>query len=453
MNSYIPITDNDKKEMLREIGINEVEELFKDIPEEIKLNRNLKLPPKKSEMDTKRYFKDLSAKNASDFLCFRGAGAYNHFIPAAVKHVITRSEFYTAYTPYQPEISQGTLQTIFEYQTMICELTGMDASNASVYDGATAAAEAAFMCADITGRSKILVSSTVNPETRKVLDTYCKAHGLEIVKLNYRDGITDIEELKEKANNDTAGVIIQSPNFFGCIEPCKDMFEFVHNSGGISVMSVNPISMGILKTPGELGADIAVGDGQPLGNPLSFGGPYVGFMAVKEKFVRKLPGRIVGQTVDLEGKRGFVLTLQAREQHIRREKASSNICSNQALNALAVGVYLSSIGKKGLKQIAEICAQKARYMAEKISKLKGFSVVFSKSYFHEFVIKSEKPVNEINKILADKGIIGGYELEKDYPELKNCVLYCVTEMNSKEDIEKLVDSLKLTVDSKTTSLF
>lgn len=442
MNSYIPITDNDKEEMLKEIGVTKVEEFFKDIPKEIKLNRKLKLESQKSEMEIRKYFKNLSAKNASEFLCFRGAGAYNHFVPSIVKHVITRSEFYTAYTPYQPEISQGTLQTIFEYQTMICELTGMDASNASVYDGATAAAEAAFMCADITGRNKIVVSSTVNPETRKVIDTYCKAHGLEIIKLNYKEGITDIQELKEKINSNIAGMIIQSPNYFGCIEPCKEIFEIVHNNGGIAVLSVNPISLGIFKTPAELGADIAVGDAQPLGNPLSFGGPYVGFMAVKEKFVRKLPGRIAGETVDIEGKRGFVLTLQAREQHIRREKASSNICSNQALNALTVVVYLSSVGKKGLKQIAEICAQKARYTAEKISGIKGLSVVFSKPYFHEFVIKSEKSADEINKRLIKNGIIGGYLLDKDYPELKNCVLYCVTEMNSKQDIDKLVDSLR-----------
>jgi len=441
MHPYIPITENDKKEMLSEVGINHIKELFKDIPEEVKLNRKLNLPEPKSELEVKRHLKNLSDKNASDFLCFRGAGAYNHFIPSVVKHVITRSEFYTAYTPYQPEISQGTLQTIFEYQTMICELTGMDASNASVYDGATAAAEAAFMCADITGRNKILVASTVNPETKKVLYTYCGAHGLEISELAYKNGITDVGELKAKIDDNTAGIITQSPNFFGCIEPCKELFELGHNSGGIAVMSANPISLGILKPPAELGADIAVGDGQPIGNPVSFGGPYVGFMAVKEKLVRRLPGRIVGETVDKDGKRGFVLTLQAREQHIRREKASSNICSNQALNALAVGVYLSSVGKKGLRQIAQICAQKAQFTAEKISSIKGFNLEFASPYFHEFVIRAEKPVNEINKLLMTNGIIGGYELEKDYPELKNCVLYCVTETSSEEDIDRLVEAL------------
>ncbi|MGE5330072.1 MAG: aminomethyl-transferring glycine dehydrogenase subunit GcvPA [Deltaproteobacteria bacterium] len=442
MNSYIPITDNDRKEMLEEIGLSGIKELFKDIPEEIKLNRKLKLPIPKSEIEIKRYFKNLSKKNASDFLCFRGAGAYNHFIPSVVKHVITRSEFYTAYTPYQPEISQGTLQTIFEYQTMICELTGMDASNASVYDGSTAAAEAAFMCADITGKTKILISSTINPETRKVIFTYGKAHGLEVTELGHKNGITDIEDLKVKLDDKTAGIILQSPNFFGCIEPCKDIFEMVHNSGGVTVMSANPISLGILKPPAELGADIAIGDGQPLGNPVSFGGPFIGFMAVKEKFIRKLPGRIVGETIDADGKRGFVLTLQAREQHIRREKASSNICSNQALNALAVGAYLSCVGKNGLKHIAEICAQKARYMAQKIDNIEGYSMEFISPYFHEFVIRSERSAKEINKMLADNGIIGGYELEKDYPELKNCILYCVTEVCTKEDVDKLVDRLK-----------
>jgi len=441
MNSYIPITEKERKEMLSEVGITQINELFKDIPEEVKLNRLMNLPEPMTECELKRHLKNLSKKNASDFLCFKGAGAYNHFIPSVVKHVITRSEFYTAYTPYQPEISQGTLQTIFEYQTMICELTGMDVSNASVYDGATAAAEAAFMCADITGRTKILVSSTVSPEIRKVIYTYGKVHGLEITEIAYKNGITDIMDLNAKVDDNTAGIILQSPNFFGCIENCKDMFELVHNNGGVTVLSVNPISLGILKPPAELGADIAVGDGQPMGNSVSFGGPYVGFMAVKEKFVRKLPGRIVGETVDLDGKRGFVLTLQAREQHIRREKASSNICSNQALNALAVGVYLSSVGKKGLKQIAEICAQKARYTAEKINNIEGYSTEFTSPYFNEFVIKSEKPANEINKMLADNGIIGGYELEKDFPELKNCILYCVTELSSKEDIDRLVDIL------------
>ena len=447
MHPYIPITENDKKEMLYEVGITQIKELFKDIPEEAQLNRKLNLPEPKSELEVKRHLKILSEKNASDFLCFSGAGAYNHFIPSVVKHVITRSEFYTAYTPYQPEMSQGMLQTIFEYQTMICELTGMDVSNASVYDGATAAAEAAFMCADITGRNKILVASTVNPETKKVLYTYCRAHALEVSELAYKNGIIDVEELKAKIDDNTAGIIIQSPNFFGCIEPCKEIFELVHNNGGIAVMSANPVSLGLLKPPAELGADIAVGDGQPIGNPVSFGGPYVGFMAVKEKLVRRLPGRIVGETVDKEGKRGFVLTLQAREQHIRREKASSNICSNQALNALAVGVYLSSVGKKGLRQIAEICAQKAQYAQERISAIKGFKIEFANPYFNEFVIRAEKSAGEINKLLIENGIIGGYELEKDYPKLKNCILYCVTETSSKEDIDRLVDSLQLIVDS------
>lgn len=441
MNPYIPVTEKDKKEMLSDIGISEVKELFEDIPDTVRLNRELNLPEPKSEIEIKRYFKNLSTKNTVDFLCFRGAGAYQHFIPSTVKHVITRSEFYTAYTPYQAEMSQGTLQTIFEYQTMICELTGMDASNASVYDGATAAAESAFMCAEITGRNKILISSAVNPETKKVVNTYCSAHGLEVCEIAYKNGITDIADFKTGIDDNTAGIIVQSPNFFGCIEPCKEIFELIHNNNGIAVMSVNPVSLGILKPPGELDADIAVGDGQPVGNPVSFGGPYVGFMAVREKFVRKLPGRIVGETVDKDGKRGFVLTLQAREQHIRREKAGSNICSNQALNALAVAVYLSSVGKNGLKQIAEICAQKARYAADRISKLKGFYLEFNNPYFHEFVVRTDKSAYEVNKVLAEKGIIGGYELEKEYPELKNCMLYCVTETKSKEDIDMLVDEL------------
>lgn len=442
MNPYISITEKDKKEMLAQIGVNSIEDLFEDIPESVKLNRKLDLPNPLSELELKNYFTKLSKRNRTDYLCFRGAGAYHHYIPSIVKHVLSRSEFYTAYTPYQPELSQGMLQAIFEYQTMICELTGMDVSNASVYDGATATGEACFMAANITGRSKILVSSTVNPEVRKVVTTYCRFNGINVIEIGYKDGITDINDLKSKLDDEIAGVIIQSPNFFGCIEPCAELFEMVKNIDAITVMNTDLISLGILKSPADLGTDIAVGDAQSLGNPLNFGGPYMGFMAVKEKFMRKLPGRIVGETVDREGRRGFVLTLQAREQHIRREKATSNICSNQALNAIAVCVYLSGVGKKGLRYIADLCIRKSYYAMERITDIKGYSLAFNKPFFREFVVKSKIPAKELNDLLLNHRIIGGYELERDYPELKDHLLFCITETKSKEDIDNLIRILE-----------
>ncbi len=441
MFSYIPITENDKKEMLAQIGVSTIEELFSDIPESVRLKRELDLPESMSEMELKNYFNDLGKKNQTDYISFRGAGAYKHFIPSVVNHIISRSEFYTAYTPYQPEISQGMLQAIFEYQTMICELTGMDVSNASVYDGATAAAEAAFMAADITGRNKILVSLTVNPETRKVIKTYCRVAGIDVVEVNYKEGLTDRSDLKTKLDRETAALVVQSPNFFGCIEPCRDLFDIVRSYDSLAIMSTEPISLGIFKAPAELGADITVGDGQPLGNPVSFGGPYVGFMAARDKYIRRLPGRIVGETIDKDSKRGFVLTLQAREQHIRREKATSNICSNQALNALTAAVYLSVAGKKGLKDLATLCSQKSYYAANRIAGISGFSLPFSKPFFREFVIKSSIPSDELNRILLENKIIGGYILENDYTELKDHLLFCVTEVNTKENIDALVDIL------------
>ena len=440
MYPYIPITEKDREEMLAQIGVSSVEDLLSDIPSEVRLKRELDLPERRSEIDMKEYFSTLSKKNGADYTCFRGAGAYNHYIPSVVNHVLSRSEFYTAYTPYQPEISQGMLQAIFEYQTMICELTGMDASNASVYDGATAAAEAVFMAAEMTGKRKVVVSATVNPQIRRVVETYAKASGIEIINIGYKDGLTDICELKTKIDGETAGLVVQSPNFFGNIEPCAELFEIAHQGGLVTIMSADPISLALLKTPGELGADIAVGDGQPLGNPINFGGPYVGFMAVREKNVRRLPGRIVGETIDLEGKRGFVLTLQAREQHIRRERATSNICSNQALNALAVAAYLSVVGKKGLKEIANLCMQKSEYAVRKLDGL-GYKIAFNKPFFREFVIESPISAEDLNKLLLEHKILGGYELEKDYPELKNHILFCVTEMISKKDIDRLVDFL------------
>ncbi len=441
MHPYIPITEVDREEMLASIGAGSIEELFEDIPEVIRLGRKLELPDRKPEMELRNYFRELSMKNGSDYLCFRGAGAYRHYIPSIIGHIVSRSEFYTAYTPYQPEVSQGILQAIFEYQTMICELTGMDVSNASVYDGATAAAEAVFMAADITGRSKVLLPLSVSPDVRRVISTYCKASGIEVVEAAYSQGLTDINDLKSKLDSETAAVVVQSPNFFGCIEPCRELFESVHASGAAAVMHADPISLGMLESPAELGADIAVGDGQPLGNPLNFGGPYLGFMAVREKHMRRLPGRIVGETVDRHANRGFVLTLQAREQHIRREKASSNICTNQALNALTAAVYLSIMGSKGLKKVAELCMQKSYYAAQVIAGISKYSLAFGSPFFREFVVKSSSKAGDINLKLMEQNIIGGYELENDYPELKNHMLFCVTEIISKKDIDNLVNIL------------
>lgn len=448
MYPYIPITEEDVNNMLSSIGISSLNELFSDIPEEVRLNSKLDIPKGISEMELKRYFENLGRLNRSDYLCFIGAGAYRHYIPSVVRHMVSRSEFYTAYTPYQPEVSQGMLQAIFEYQTMICGLTGMDVSNASVYDGATAAAEAAFMAVDITRKNKILVSRTVNPEVRRVLKTYCKAAGVELNEINYIQDVTNAEDLNCKLDNETAALIIQSPNFFGGIEPCMQLFRQARQFGALAIMSADPISLGILKSPSELGADIVVGEGQPLGNELSFGGPYVGFMAAKESYIRRMPGRIVGETIDKDGKRGFVLTLQAREQHIRREKATSNICSNQALNALAAAVYLSTLGKKGLRHIADICLQKSYYAANRISGIPGFSLVNTKPFFREFVVKSDIPVKDINKALLEDRIVGGYELEKDYPELAGHLLFCVTELNTREDIDILVNMLAKAADRR-----
>jgi glycine dehydrogenase subunit 1 len=437
---YIPNNDLERKKMLESIGISGVEELFNDIPENLQLNRRLNLNGPMSEIEIRNKFKNIAGKNLSneDLICFLGAGSYDHYIPSVVKHITSRSEFYTSYTPYQPEISQGTLQVIFEYQTMIAELTGMDVSNASMYDGATACAEAAMISMNSTKRKNIVVSKTVNPETRKVLETYIKFHGGVITEVDYKDGETDIESLNKSVDKNTACVIVQSPNFFGVIEDLSEVEKITHLNKALLVMSVDPISLGVLKTPGEIGADIVVGEGQSLGNAMNFGGPYLGFMASTSKLMRKLPGRIIGQTEDIDGKRAFVLTLQAREQHIRREKATSNICSNQSLNALAAAVYMSTMGKEGIKEVAQQCIKKSHYAYNELIKSGKCKPVFDKPFFKEFAVESMEDTNKVNDKLLKEGILGGYSLEKDYPQLKNSILFCVTEKRSKEEIDKLV---------------
>ena len=434
MGRYIPNTDEEQKKMLEEIGFSSFEELFAQIPEKVRLKRELELPEGKSELEVQKAMTRLSEKNKVFPVMFRGAGAYRHFIPAIVRSVVSKETLVTAYTPYQAEMSQGILQSIYEFQTMVSDLTGMDIANASVYDGAAATAEAVAMCQE-KKRKKAFISSLLQPETISTVKTYCHGNGMEVEIIPEKEGVTDIDFLKEKIDESTACVVIQNPNYFGIIEPAKEIGEVTHEVGAKYIMNVNPMSLGILKTPREYGADIAVGDGQPIGLPLSFGGPYLGFMACVENMTRKIPGRLVGKTVDKKGRIGYVLTLQAREQHIRREKASSNVCSNQALCALTVSVYLSAMGKEGLKNVAVQCMSKAHYMADELKKI-GFGLEYGKEFFHEFVTVSNIPSDEILKKLEEKNILGGLPLDE------RRILWCCTELYSKEDIDEVINILK-----------
>ncbi len=440
MTRYIANTEHEKTEMLKEIGINNIRDLFKAIPDSVYLTKALNIPDNISEVDLLKSLKALSEKNKNldNYTCFLGAGAYDHYIPTVIDSLISRQEFYTAYTPYQPEISQGTLQSIFEYQTMICELTGMQVSNASMYDGATALTEAAIMACEATKRTEILIAKSVHPESRKILNTYSKYRNISIVEIGYKNGQIDIDDLKSKINDNTAALLLQSPNFFGIIEDIASVEALVHNNKSLLVVSADPISLAILESPGKLGADIVVGEAQALGTPISYGGPYLGFFATTEKLMRKMPGRIAGQTVDSNGKRGFVLTLQTREQHIRREKATSNICSNHALNALMATIYLTVLGKEGLRKLANLCIQKSHYAYKELLNTGKFTEVFTAPFFKEFVVKSEEAVNSLNDKLFNDKIIGGYSIEKDYDEINNGWLVAVTEKRSKEEIDLLV---------------
>ncbi|WP_313756249.1 aminomethyl-transferring glycine dehydrogenase subunit GcvPA [Tissierella sp.] len=442
---YIATTHEDEQEMLKSIGFNSLGDLFSDIPEDMRLNRELNLPKAKSELEVSSYLTSLAKKNCStsEMPCFIGAGAYDHYIPSIINHIISRSEFYTSYTPYQPEISQGTLQYIFEFQTLICNLTGMDVANASLYDGGTAITEAALMAAATSRKDEIIISKTVRPESIQVLKTYAHVQGLKVIEVDMKDGVTDLEELESKVNDNTAAVIVQSPNFFGIIEDLKATGEITHKVKKASfIASVDPISLAILKKPGELGVDVVVGEAQGMGIPLSFGGPYLGFIATKSEYMRKLPGRIVGQTEDKDGKRSFVLTLTAREQHIRREKATSNICSNQGLNVLAATIYMVTLGKEGLREVALQSTKKAHYAFEKLTKSGKYKPLFDKPFFKEFAITSDIDADNINQELIKEKIIGGYHLGKDYPQFKNSILYAVTEKRTKEEIDRLSSVLE-----------
>lgn len=433
MGSFLPNTEQEQLQMLREIGFDSFEELFAHIPEQVML-KELNLKEGMSEMQALDHMEELAEKNRKFRHIFRGAGAYDHYIPAIVGSVTGKEQFVTAYTPYQAEISQGILQSIFEYQTMICELTGMEASNASVYDGATAAAEAVAMCKE-RKRSTAYVSATTNPEVIKVIKTYCYGSNTEVVLIPEKDGVTDTDALKEALNETSACFYVQQPNFYGNIEDADKLGEIVHEAGAKFIMGCNPIALAVLKTPAECGADVAVGEGQPLGLGLAFGGPYLGFMAATDKMVRKLPGRIVGETVDRDGKRAYVLTLQAREQHIRREKASSNICSNQALCALTAGVYMSAMGESGMQQVAELCVSKAHYLQQVLVEA-GLKPKYEQPFFHEFVTVSEVKSDVILKALEEKGILGGYPLSDSE------ILWCATEKNTKEEMDAAASVVK-----------
>ncbi len=432
MGGYLPSSQAEREAMLRELGLDDYCGLYRAVPDGLVVER-LNIPEGMGELEVSREMRALAAKNTVYRSIFRGAGAYNHYIPSIVKQVTSKEEFVTAYTPYQAEISQGILQSIFEYQTLVCELTGLDASNASVYDGATAAAEAVAMCCD-KKRPRALVAASCSPQVKAVLATYCEGYGYHLDEVPEVDGRTDPDALKALLGPDAACLVLPSPNFHGLIEDAEALGALTHAAGAKLILSVNPIACALYKSAGELGADIAVGEGQPLGMPLSFGGPYLGFMAAKADLMRKLPGRIVGETTDHHGNRAFVLTLQAREQHIRREKAGSNICSNQALCAMTASVYAAAMGAEGLREVARQCHFKAEYLASKLAQI-GYPRRHQGAFFHEFVTETPVPAEAALSALAAKGILGGLPVEGG-------ILWCATEMNSKADIDELVDALK-----------
>ena len=441
--NYLPHTDADRTHMLAACDVERLEDFFDLIPEQHRFPA-LDLPEPLSELEVLRELQELAESNAeaSHHPCFLGAGAYHHYVPALVNHMLLRGEFLTAYTPYQPEVSQGTLQTMFEYQSMICALTGMEVANASHYDGATSTAEAVIMALNqFRGRrAKIILSATLHPQYRQVVRTYTQGMGLTIVGDD--DPAADLDDVIAQLDNQTALLILQYPNFLGELEDMRGLQNAVHDVGALLCVVANPIALGMLKPPGEYGADIVVGEGQPLGISMSYGGPYLGFFATREKYVRKLAGRLVGETVDANGKRGYVLTLTPREQHIRRDKATSNICTNQGLMATAAAIYLSVLGKQGLRKVAELCYHKAHYAADCIDVLPGFSVRRERAFFHEFALRCPGPVAEINTALFDDyGLIGGYDLGQDYAHLENHMLLAVTEMATREDIDCLVEAL------------
>ncbi len=443
---YIPHTEKDIREMLDKIGVKDVNQLFASIPQALRLEKPLDLPDGLSETELVGAMRRLQRHNLDpdDYAQFIGAGAYRHFTPSIINHLIGRSEFSTSYTPYQPEVSQGTLQAVFEFQTMICMLTGMEIANASMYDGASALAEAILMANRINDREEVLVSRAVHPEYRQVVDTYLRGNGMRVSTIPFtNNGKTDLQSLIERAGKKTTAVVLQSPNFFGVVEEYAQLNPFLKEKGILLIVCVaEGLSLGIIKPPGERGADIVVGEGQSFGLPISFGGPYVGFFASREAFTRQMPGRLAGETVDAEGRRAFVLTLSTREQHIRREKATSNICTNQGLCALAATIFLCVMGKNGLRELAEMNLKKADYLKNRLAKVKGFSIRFSAHTFNEFVLECPESADVIRDDLLQEKILAGLPLGRFYPELKNSLLLCATEVNTMREMDRLADKLE-----------
>ena len=442
---YFPNTESDRRAMLEAIGAASIDELFAMIPPELRMTRGLCVPPGLGELELTAHVAELAGRNtsAAESACFLGGGSYDHFIPAVVDMVAARSEFYTAYTPYQAEASQGSLQAFFEYQTLIAELTGMDVSNASMYDGGSAAVEAVLMAMHATGRNRVVTAESVHPEYRQILDTYLADQDVDLVTLAAPSGTISPSDLAATVNAETACVLVQHPNFFGCLEEVEQLAEIAHRSGALFIVSVDPISLGLLKRPGDYGADIVVAEGQSLGNPMAFGGPYLGTMACREQFLRRMPGRLVGQTVDRRGNRCWVLTLQTREQHIRREKATSNICTNEGLLALRATVYLSLMGPTGMRQVAELCLQKSRYAAERLSAVPSLSLAFDRPTFKEFVVRVKNgAVDALIEKALKENIFAGVPLDRFYPELSDCLLVAVTEKRTKAEIDRLAAVLK-----------
>lgn len=441
---YLPLTKDEQQEMLASLGLEKTADLFQDIPAEAMFQGELDVPGPLSEAELVRHFRQLAGRNkdATQLVSFLGAGVYDHLIPSIVKHIVGRGEFLTAYTPYQPEITQGVLQSIFEYQTMICELTGMEASNASMYDGASALAEACLMACAATRRELVILPATLHPEWEEVVRLYLESQNVAIVEMpqDPQTGTVDLDRLDDLPWAEAACVVIQQPNFFGVLEKITVLEQRIHASGGLLVMAVDPISLSLLNPPGELGADIVVGDGQSLGQAMGFGGPSFGFFATTDKLIRRMPGRVVGETVDADGNRAFVLTLQTREQHIRREKATSNICSNQALNALAATIYLSVLGKQGFRDVGYQCLQKANYLKQRLLEIPGLSSPFSAPSFREFTIKGDVDWSEINRKLLDQGFLGGLPLSRFGHE--GLVLLAVTEARTKQEIDGFVSILR-----------
>lgn len=448
--SYIPNTDADRKAMLDKIGAASIEELLVGIPDNLRLDRPLDIPA----LPELLLLEDINRRatdDNNDLICFAGGGVYDHFIPSAVAAVVGRPEFVTAYTPYQPEVAQGTLQVIYEFQSHICRLTGMDVANASLYDGATAAAEALLMAARVTRREKLIVSEAVSPLYREVIRTYIGSRDMELVEIPLSGGVTDLNCLSEAIDDKTAGVLLAQPNFFGLLESIDTVAELIHKHGSKLILAVDPIAQAVLKTPADYDADIVVGEGQPWGIPMSFGGPLLGFFATRKKLARQVPGRIVSRTKDVDGKDGFVLTLQTREQHIRREKATSNICTNQALCATTATVYLTLLGRQGLRQVALLSAERAQLAARRISEIDGFEMYFDRPFVREFAIKTPIPAREIILDFVDKGILPGVDAGRWYSGLDNCLIIAATEKRTTAHIDALCEALKQMVNNHAVS--